>query len=137
MPAKPLRLVIDTNLWVSFLITRNYQKLDKIIVTHRAQLLFSKELLTEFIEVVNRQKLKKYFSKKDVDALLQSLEKNLQLIEVRSTVKRCRDPKDNFLLALAKDGKADYLITGDNDLLVLKKIGASRIISITEFLSEN
>ena len=53
----------------------NYQKLDKIIVTHRAQLLFSKELLTEFIEVVSRPKLKKYFSKKDVDALLQSLEK--------------------------------------------------------------
>ncbi len=137
MPAKTLRLVIDTNLWVSFLITRNYHKLDKIIVNHQAQLLFSKELLAEFIDVVNRPKLKKYFSKKDVEILLHSLEKNLHLIEVSSTVKLCRDPKDNFLLALAKDGKADYLITGDNDLLVLKKIGTTRIISITEFLSEN
>lgn len=137
MPAKTLRLVIDTNLWVSFLITRNYHKLDKIIVNHQAQLLFSKELLAEFIDVVNRPKLKKYFSKKDVEILLHSLEKNLHLIEVSSTVKLCRDPKDNFLLALAKDGKADYLITGDNDLLVLKKIDTTRIISITEFLSEN
>lgn len=137
MPAKTLRLVIDTNLWISFLITRNYHKLDKIIVNHQAQLLFSKELLSEFIDVVNRPKLKKYFSKKDVEILLHSLEKNLHLIEVSSTVKLCRDPKDNFLLALAKDGKADYLITGDNDLLVLKKIDTTRIISITEFLSEN
>lgn len=137
MPAKPLRLVIDTNLWVSFLITRDYHKLDKILITHQAQLLFSKELLTEFVEVVSRPKLKKYFSKKDVESLLQSLEKNLQLIEVSSVVKLCRDPKDNFLLALAKDGKANFLITGDKDLLILKKIGATRIISMTEFLEEN
>ena len=87
MPAKTLRLVIDTNLWVSFLITRNYHKLDKIIVNHQAQLLFSKELLAEFIDVVNRPKLKKYFSKKDVEILLHSLEKNLHLIESNFSIR--------------------------------------------------
>ena len=46
----------------------------------------------------------------------------------------CRDPKDNFLLALAHDGKADYLLTGDNDLLVMKKFGRTKIVKISEFL---
>ena len=41
-------------------------------------------------------------------------------IDIQSVVTVCRDPKDNYLLALAKDAKADFLITGDQDLLVLK-----------------
>lgn len=43
--------------------------------------------------------------------------------------------KDNFLLNLAIDSKADFLITGDADLLVLEEIGTTKIISITQ-LSE-
>jgi predicted nucleic acid-binding protein len=45
----------------------------------------------------------------------------------------CRDPKDNFLLALAKDGLADYLITGDRDLLSVKKFGKTQIVTLNEF----
>ncbi len=52
-----------------------------------------------------------------------------QLVSVDSEVGVCRDPKDNFLLALAKDGGADYLITGDNDLLDVSTFeGASILI---------
>jgi len=43
------------------------------------------------------------------------------------------DPKDNFLLALAKDGNADYLITGDNNLLSLKEFGKTKIVTLSEF----
>jgi predicted nucleic acid-binding protein len=45
-------------------------------------------------------------------------------------------PKDNFLLALAKDGKAHYLLTGDKDLLDLEKFGKTRIVTISHFLEE-
>jgi predicted nucleic acid-binding protein len=47
-----------------------------------------------------------------------------------------RDPKDNKFLALAVSGQADYLITGDEDLLVLKSIGAIPIVSPAEFLAK-
>ena len=57
-------------------------------------------------------------------------------IEVSSSIRASRDPKDNFLLALAKDGKADYLLTGDKDLLTLKKFGRTIIITISKFLEE-
>ena len=54
------------------------------------------------------------------------------LIQVSSDVDYCRDEKDNFLLNLAIDGKADYLVTGDQDLLELKKLGKTKIITIEE-----
>jgi hypothetical protein len=55
------------------------------------------------------------------------------LIEIASTVEICRDEKDNFLLALAKDSKADFLITGDKDLLVLNVFENTKILTFTEF----
>jgi predicted nucleic acid-binding protein len=47
----------------------------------------------------------------------------------------CRDSKDNFLLSLAVDGNADYLITGDKDLLILEKVNKTLIVTIQEYLS--
>ncbi|WP_281163572.1 putative toxin-antitoxin system toxin component, PIN family [Psychroflexus tropicus] len=49
-------------------------------------------------------------------------------------MKLCRDPKDNFLLNLLVDSKADYLITGDDDLLVLDKMERTQIMTFTEFI---
>ena len=45
----------------------------------------------------------------------------------------CRDPKDDFLLGLAKKSSADYLVTGDKDLLDLKKYQNTEIITIDMF----
>lgn len=55
------------------------------------------------------------------------------LVPVTSKVTVCRDPKDNFLLSLAKDGNADFLLTGDADLLVLEVFEKARICTIREF----
>jgi uncharacterized protein len=80
-------------------------------------LLFSAELLDEIKTTITKPKLKKYFSVNAMEEMLLNLETYIDLIKVKSTVKVCRDTKDNFLLALSKDGKADYLLTGDKDLL--------------------
>lgn len=55
---------------------------------------------------------------------------------VTSSVKLCRDEKDNFLLALAKDGAATHLISGDKDLLDLEKIGKTKILTMTNYLAK-
>ena len=55
--------------------------------------------------------------------MLVNLDPYIDIIEVKSVVSLCRDAKDNFLLALSKDGKAHFLITGDNDLLDMEKYG--------------
>jgi hypothetical protein len=54
------------------------------------------------------------------------------LYKTKSQIKRCRDPKDNFLLSLAVDSGADYLATGDKDLLEIRKVGKTMIISLHE-----
>ena len=134
MPKPGDRVIIDTNLWISFLITNEYSKLDKILSEKMITLLYSQQLIDEFIEVAQRPKFTKYFTSKDLQHLLLAISRRAQFIEVLSVVETCSDPKDNFLLALAKDGKASHLITGDKDLLVLKKIGKTKILTLKEYL---
>jgi len=128
-----MRLILDTNLWVSFLISSKFEKLDELLFNQKSKLLFSQELLEEFVAVAKRPKLRKYISKDELEDLLEIIDEVAEFVNVTSEITECRDPKDNFLLSLAVDGKADYLLTGDKDLLVLKKIGKTEIRTISEF----
>jgi putative PIN family toxin of toxin-antitoxin system len=65
MAIKEKRIVLDTNLWISFLITKDLSKLDNRIFTGETILIFSQELLHEFITVVSSPKFKKYFSQEE------------------------------------------------------------------------
>ena len=130
-----VRLIIDTNIWISFLISDKYQKLDKVLSHPKTSILFSIELLEEINRVATFPKLKKYFSLNAVEEMLLSLEDYVELVKVKSKVEICRDPADNFLLALSKDGEAIFLITGDQDLLDLETFGITKIISLTNFLN--
>ena len=121
MASKPEKIVLDTNIFIYFLISGSFQKLDKKLKNTQVKLLFSEELLDEFLQVVGRPKFKKYFSHKEVTNLLNELHRFAELINVNSKINVCRDKKDNFLLALCHDGKADFLITGDEELLAIKK----------------
>lgn len=130
------RVIIDTNLWISFLLTKDLSTIDKLFADQSIILLFSQELLDEFVEVARRPKFKKYFQLSDLQALLQEVSLRAEFIDVTGNVDACRDPKDNFLLSLAADGKATHLITGDKDLLDLRNYEETRIITIAAYLSE-
>jgi predicted nucleic acid-binding protein len=56
---------------------------------------------------------------------------NSVIISSKSNI--CRDPKDNYLVSLALDSKADFLITGDKDLLELNKISETIVLKYTDF----
>lgn len=111
MRAEKHRVVIDTNLWISFLLTRDFTKLDELI-SEGLILLMSQELLEEIVEVAERPKFRKYFNLTDLADLLLNLEQKAELVIVRSEVRICRDEKDNFLLSLALDGAATHILTG-------------------------
>ena len=133
---KEIRIILDTNIWISFLITKSMKGIDRLIFNDKAVLLFSDELMTEFIDVTSREKLKPYFTKEDIASLIDLIEEYGEITKVKSKVDACRDKEDNFLLSLAKDGKSDYLITGDKDLLVIESFGKTKIISLTDFLEK-
>lgn len=130
------RVIIDTNLWISFLLTKDFTKFDTIITGKKTVLLFSQELVDEIVEVTQRTKFRKYFPLEDIESLLLKIRNRAHFIKIKSTVTDCRDPKDNFLLSLSVDGKATHLITGDKDLLVLKFYGEAKILTMTAYLQD-
>lgn len=133
---KSKRVILDTNFWISFLISKKFKEIDGLIQSKKIVLVFSDELLDEFIEVARRPKFKKFFAKKDIEILLEIFDQYADLINVTSEIDICRDEKDNFLLNLAIDGKADYLVSGDNDLLILEKIKNTKILRFPELIAQ-
>ena len=68
------RIILDTNLWISFLISKDFSKLDEIIFSKKSILIFSQELLEEFLEVVKRPKFRRYFAQTDIEELLETID---------------------------------------------------------------
>lgn len=135
--SKPIKVIIDTNLWISFLIGKQLVSLKSLLVEGTIQPIFSQQLLDEITIVTQRPKLQKYFPSEKVTDLIVFLEAIGLLVEIQSSVSLCRDAKDNYLLALAKDSKADYLITGDGDLLILENFEGTVILTYQTFISRS
>lgn len=136
MPKPKDKVVIDTNLWISFLLTKDLSKLDSIIAENEITIIFSQNLMDEIIEVTQRIKFRRYFKIADVENFIQKIKARAIFIEITSEINACRDPKDNFLLSISVDGSATHLLTGDNDLLVLKRFGKTKILTIADYLGE-
>jgi putative PIN family toxin of toxin-antitoxin system len=128
-----VRVVIDTNIWISFLIGKTLSGLSEAIISGQVIVLFSNDLFSELIEVLNRPKFKKYFSASAIEELIALLYEKDELIEIINNFNQCRDPKDNFILDLAVSGHANYLVTGDADLLILNPFHGVEIISYQAF----
>ncbi len=135
MPRKEPRVVIDTNIWVSFLIGKELSGLDNFIIDNRIQMLLSDELLEEMSEVLHRPRFQRYFTLDVINEFVALLIGKVEIVEITETFDACRDPKDNFLLDLCVSVKADYLMTGDEDLLVLNPFKGIQIIDYNSFQS--
>lgn len=134
MPRKTKeRVIIDTNCWISFLIGRRLHRLIDLLSNEHIELIICDELLDEIRDVTSRTKFSKYFPPKDVESLLEFLQLIGETINPKQIVQLCRDKADNYLLALAIEANANYLVTGDQDLLVLKEIQNCRIVDVAEF----
>jgi uncharacterized protein len=134
MPSqKPSRIIVDTNIWISFLIGKELQDLKNLIVSEKVKIIMTDQLLTEIRLVTSRNKLKKYFNQGKVSDLISLLDIIADKIKIEKIDKISRDAKDDFLLALAKEGRANYLITGDKDLLDIQVYGQTKILTVKQF----
>ncbi len=90
----------------------------------------------ELEKVLARPKFDRYVTQAERQAFLLDFSQTIDLILENSfTTDQCRDSKDNKYLELAVNGKAEYLITGDQDLLVLNPFESIHILRIEEFLA--
>jgi hypothetical protein len=135
--SKRVRLVVDANILLSALIGGELRWFREVLANDDLDLLVSSSMLEEVERVASRPYFWKYFPLDEAVEILTIVKRNGTLVKVKPPYERiCRDPKDDHLLALAKKGKADFLITGDEDMLVLKKHGKSRILKPAAFRKE-
>lgn len=132
----PIRVVVDTNLWISLLIGGKLGNLLEILVHPDLELVSTALLKEEIAIVADRPKFRIYFSEEKVAALLEWMEEVTTDIELSSITPRCRDPKDDYLLELAVQSNAIYLVSGDSDLLTLGHVENCRIMTFAQFEAE-
>jgi uncharacterized protein len=127
------RLVVDTNVMISFLIGKRLRKLKDRLSDSSIRLIITEQLIKEIKLVTSRPKFIKYFNKLDVNEFLELISLIGLSYKIQNIPEICRDPKDNFLLCLCDIGNADYLVTGDKDLLDLQEYKSTKIITASAF----
>ena len=130
------RVVVDTNLWISFMIGRRLGALLGVLENIEYEFVTTEMLRKEIHNVAIRPKFRKYFSEESISTLDSWFALHTTSVEIGEIPKRCRDPKDDYLLELAVQAKAIYLVSGDDDLLDIGEIEGCRIMTISQFLKE-
>lgn len=131
-----MRVVLDTNVFISALITRGLatQAL-KLWQQGRYDLVTSTWQLSELQGVTRREHIQKRLRPGDAGALINALRDKAAVLETLPRVDDSPDPDDNNILAAAIAGEAQYLVTGDkNDLQALVKVQGVRILAVDEFV---
>jgi putative PIN family toxin of toxin-antitoxin system len=131
---KPVRVVIDTNVLLSGLLFGGApERIRDLWVLGRLVPLLSRETFAEFRRVLAYPKFR--LTPAEITMIVE--EELIPYAEVvEATVDAsgvCRDPYDDKFLSLAASGRADYLITGDQDLLVLRSFNKVGIVTVSEF----
>lgn len=133
-----LRVVLDTNIIVSGIISSsgNPRRILQAWRQKEFTLLSSEAVIQEVTKVFHYPHLSETYqiSESDVQIVVQSLVNDAELLEDLYEVERSRDPDDNVLLACALEGKADYLVSGDSDLLSIKYYHGTQIRTPKQFL---
>jgi putative PIN family toxin of toxin-antitoxin system len=136
MGPQKIKVVFDANIILSFFLTRG--ETIAAIFTFWQDGLFevyaSPEIITEIRKVSSYRKLKKYFGKQEMVRLSLLLDRFVKKIYPAEQITFLRDPDDAIYLEAAKTCKADFLVAGDKDLISLKAIGKTLILSPKEFL---
>ncbi len=132
-----MTVLLDTNLWVSALISASMRaRIQRILSSENINILSDTNLLEELAEVCARPKFSRILSPELVASFIQMLQERLVFVETQSVFQICRDPNDDYLLAICYDGSAEFLLTGDEDLLVIQSFYNTQILTLREFESK-
>lgn len=128
-----MRVVLDTNIFISMALGGIVSKIDDGWKAEKFTLLVSDEIVSEYLNVLQRPKL--HLSASTISAIVNRIYRRAEFvmaIEKITVVKS--DPTDNKFLEAAIAGRAEAIVSGDNHLLELKEFRAIPILSAREFL---
>ena len=130
------RLVFDTNTVVSATLSDDSVPARALTIALRlGTVLMSRALSDELDDVLWRPRFDRYVAPERREEFLRNLMLGVEPVEITEPVRACRDPKDDKILELAVNGGADYIITGDDDLLVMNPFRGIAIITPAAFLA--
>lgn len=131
------RVVVDTNVLISRLLLPASVSARAVrqIVEH-SQLLASEATLTELADVLSRDKFDRYVDVSDRQAFFLQLARIVERVPITYLVHGSRDPKDDMFLELAVNGHADYIVSGDQDLLLLSPFRDIPILNPARYLEQ-
>ena len=129
------KVIVDTNLWISLLIGKRLSELRFLCNSEFVDVHICEEIKNEFTRIASREKIRKYATDERIDKTLELMEASCILSDIKETVpvSNLRDMNDLYLLAFADTVNADFLITGDKDLLSLKYHNRTKIVTWKEF----
>ncbi len=127
------KVILDTNVIISGIVFgRDAGKVLDLVFEGEFELILCEELKNEVLRILVN---KFNFSFDDLKVVNELLEVGENFKIQKPYPKVSRDKNDNFLLSLIQNSKADLLITGDKDLLILEEFQNCRILKLNDFLN--
>ncbi len=136
MGEKTIKVILDANIYASFFLTGG-ETIAQIFALWKSgdiEVFASIDIVAEVYRIFRYPKIQKRITSIDKNALMQMLEYLVKRVYPQETTHIVRDSKDEKYIEAASACQADYLVTGDRDLLSLKTFGTTRIVSPKEFV---
>lgn len=127
-----MKIVVDTNVVISGVFFGGAPgEVLKAIVSNKVTACATKQIVEEYIEIVNEMISRKQGNLNN--NVLLTLIESLEMIKPKTHIEISRDPDDDKFIECAKDAEALYIVSGDKDLLVIKQYENIKIITAKEF----
>jgi uncharacterized protein len=137
-----MKVILDTNVYFSAFGFKGklFELVRHCLESKSIDIFFSTETFYELEQKLLGKKFakttKNRFSNQDILEFLQKAKKSSTFATPSSRFKICRDPDDNMILDLAYEVKADFIITGDEDLLILKEWEGTKVLKPSQFIAQ-
>ncbi|MGD0960600.1 MAG: putative toxin-antitoxin system toxin component, PIN family [Methylomonas sp.] len=133
-----MRVVLDTTVLISALLIESSPPAQLITAWRRGKfnLLTASPQLDELMRVTRYPKISQRLKPALAGRLINDLREIATLVDTLPPVDASADPYDNYLLAIAVGGEADYLVTGDKpDLLSIERYQGTKILTVRDFIN--
>lgn len=136
-----MRVVVDTNIWLSGLLWSGVPgQILELVENSEIDAIGSEEILDELLKTLSRPKFEKRLNqlRLDIDAVMLGVRQVMTIVPtIVIQVPNLRDPKDSMIISAAISGRAKLIVTGDQDLLVLKEIAGIKILLPKDLLARH
>ena len=128
-----VKCVVDTNVLISATLIKGalFRVVEHLIKNNA--LIFSKETISELSSRITQPKFDKYVSAEDREAYVKNLILSADLVIIDNLIQGCRDRDDGKFLETAVKGDAQFIISGDQDLLTMHRFEGIDIVTVQEF----